>query len=59
MIMENKTIYIEEKKSRYEVNNNLPINKGNDNRNYREEDYEDEDYEYYDDNDGEYYYHQK
>ena len=51
--------YIEEENSRYEVNNNLPINKGNNNRNYREEDYEDEDYEYYDDNDEDYYYHQK
>ena len=51
--------YLEEENSRYEVNNNLPINKGNDNRNYREEDYEDEDYEYYDDNDEDYYYHQK
>ena len=46
--------YIEEENLRYNINNNLPINKGNDNRNYRE-DYVDEDYEHYDDNDGDYY----
>ena len=49
--------YIEGENSRYNINNNLPINKGNDNINNREY-YDDKDYEYYeyyDDNDGDYY----
>lgn len=47
--------YIEEENSRHQINNNFPSNKGDIYRDYQEEDFNDQDYEYYDVNERDYY----